>query len=57
MEKLNDNATTNTNSETFTKEMIEDMILWLYSNNLMAKTKELNSVCHIPISITPSPVQ
>ena len=38
-------------------ESIEnEMIAYLYMNNMFMRTKDLSAVCHIPVSIFPSQV-
>ena len=39
-----------------TKNVIDDMINYLYSKGMLMKTKDLSSAIHVPICITPAPV-
>jgi hypothetical protein len=36
--------------------LIEEMLAYLYSNNIIMKNKDLSGVVHVPVMINPSPV-
>jgi hypothetical protein len=56
MENIQNFSNTNID-KLLTENVINDMLDYLYSNRLIMKNKELNGALHVPICITPSPIE
>jgi hypothetical protein len=58
--EINQNQNFNKNSnigKLLTESVISEMTDYLYTNRLIIKNKELNGVIHVPICITPAPIE
>ena len=44
------------NNDILPNWLIDEMMAYLYSNNLILKNKDLSGVVHVPIMVYPSPV-